>query len=77
MGPQQISHVGVFFKSARSVTLAYNLVGEPQLSGTSSTVTFTQSLSFVINGKQQKTSAQVTMQLKKAGSGTWLIESIR
>jgi hypothetical protein len=77
MGPQQISHLGVFFKSARSVSMAYNLVGEPQTSGTSSAVTFTQSLNFVTNGKQQKTSAQVTMQLKKVGPGIWLIESIR
>jgi hypothetical protein len=77
MGPRQISNLGVFFKTARAVSLAYNLVGEPETNGTSSTVTFTQSLNFVINGKQQKTSAQVTMQLKKAGPGNWLIESIR
>ena len=77
MGPRQISNVGVFFKSARSVTLAYNLVGEPEISDTASTLTFTQSLSFVINGKQQKNSAQVIMQLKKVSSGSWLIESIR
>jgi hypothetical protein len=77
MGQRQISNVGVFFKSARSVSLAYNLVGEPQISGNSSTVTFTQSLNFVINGKQEKNSARVTMQLKKAGPGNWVIESIR
>jgi TolA-binding protein len=77
MGPRQISNLGVFFKTARGVSLAYNLVGEPETDGTSSTVTFTQSLNFIINGKQQKTSAQVTMQLKKAGPGNWLIESIR
>jgi eukaryotic-like serine/threonine-protein kinase len=77
MGPRQISNLGVFFKTARAVSLAYNLVGEPETNGTSSTVTFTQSLNFIINGKQQKTSAQVTMQLKKAAPGNWLIESIR
>jgi serine/threonine-protein kinase len=77
MGPRQISTLGVFFKSARAVTLAYNLVGEPEISGTSSTAKFTQSLNFIINGKQQKTSAQVTMQLKKAGPGNWVIETIR
>jgi len=77
MGPRQISNLGVFFKTARAVSLAYNLVGEPETNGTSSTVTFTQSLNFIINGKQQKTSAQVTIQLKKAGPGNWLIESIR
>jgi hypothetical protein len=77
MGPRQVSNLEVFFKTARAVSLAYNLVGEPETSGTSSTVTFTQSLNFIINGKKQKTSAQVTMQLKKAGPGNWLIESIR
>jgi len=77
MGPRQISNLGVFFKTARSVSLAYNLVGEPQIDGSSSTMTFTQSLNFMINGKPQKNSAQVTMQLKKASPGTWLIESIR
>jgi hypothetical protein len=77
MGPRQVSNLEVFFKTARAVSLAYNLVGEPETNGTSSTVTFTQSLNFIINGKQQKTSAQVSMQLKKAGPGNWLIESIR
>jgi hypothetical protein len=77
MSSQTIQGLADFFKSASSVKLTYIVVDNPQIMGNDATLTFKQEVSFVMNGKFQKTkAAKVSMKLKKNAQGTWAIESI-
>ena len=77
MSSQTIQGLADFFKSASSVKLTYIVVDNPQITGNDATLTFKQEVSFVMNGKFQKTkAAKVNMKLKKNAQGTWAIESI-
>jgi|GEM_PF-2606853 len=77
MSSQTIQGLADFFKSASSVKLTYIVVDNPQIMGNDATLTFKQEVSFVMNGKFQKTkAAKVNMKLKKNAQGIWAIESI-
>jgi eukaryotic-like serine/threonine-protein kinase len=77
MSERQMRGVTEFFSSASSVTLNYELAGEPEIKGDYATVRFTQSLSYVLAGKAQKPgSAKVEIRMKR-GTSNWQIDSIR
>jgi eukaryotic-like serine/threonine-protein kinase len=77
MTERQVRGVMEFFNSARSVTLNYELAGEPEIKGDHATVRFTQSLTYVLAGKAQKPgSAKVEVRMKR-GTSNWQIDSIR
>jgi hypothetical protein len=79
MTGEQMKGVGDFFKHASSVTLSYDLTGQPNIENDHAIVRFNQSLSYILNGKLQRSSAKVVMNLTKLQGvpGNWRIESIR
>jgi hypothetical protein len=67
-----------FFKSARNIYLDYGPAPEPEIRGDQAIVRFSQSLIYDQDKKPVKPPpARLTMYLKREGSGTWVIESIR
>jgi hypothetical protein len=79
MSAQQVKSLGDFFAHASELTLGYRVVGSPTFDADRATVTFEQSLHYVVNGKLGKDSATVTMHLNKARGNpdAWRIDSIR
>jgi hypothetical protein len=63
--PEQVERLSEFFKLGTSVKLACNISGEPEITGDQATVRFTRSLSYVMDGKQEKQTLKVTVKLKK------------
>jgi hypothetical protein len=76
---QQVKSLGDFFAHASQLTLGYRVLGSPTFDADHATVTFEQSLQYVVNGKPGKDSATVTMHLNKSRGNpeAWRIDSIR
>jgi len=78
MTQQQIKTLGVFFDSASTVTLSYNIIGDPEINGDRATVTFMQSIGYTIKGQSEKLKpAKILMKLKKGDQENWHIDSIK
>lgn len=68
MTPEQLDHLTEFFRLGSSINLTCNISGDPEIAGDQATVRFTRSLTYVIDGKQEKQTAKVTMRLKRSTS---------
>ena len=79
MSAQQVKSLGDFFAHASELSLEYQVLGTPSVDAEHATVTFQQSLHYVVNGKPGKDLATVTMRLNKSvgNSAAWRIDSIR
>jgi hypothetical protein len=79
MTPPQIDSLTTFFRLGSSVTLTCSISGEPEIRGDQATVRFTRSLSYVMDGKQEKQTAKVTVKLRRVtlpnSPQTWQIVS--
>ncbi len=72
MSPKQVNGLRDAFRAAGKVTLTYSITKGPEVAGNVAVVSFQQQI--VTNGTAK---AQVTMTLKKDGSNSWRITSIR
>lgn len=81
MSAQQAKGLSTFFQTASSVSLRCELAGEPILTPSSATITFTQQMTYMVDGRTTKMPSQkVTMHLIKStsrGSTSWKIESFQ
>ena len=72
MSPKQVNGLRTAFRDAGKVTLTYAITKGPEVAGNVAVVTFQQQ---IITNAAAK--SQVTMTLKKDGSNSWHITSIR
>jgi len=79
MTPEQVDHISELFKVGSSVKLTCNVLGNPEIAGDEATVRFTRSLSYIMEGKQQRQTAKTSVKLKRVSSPTignnWQISS--
>jgi len=71
-----------FFKTAKSVTFRYNIVGTPEIGAHDATINFTAELTYIVDGRTKTIPAQkATMKLNKytqpTGGESWKIDYIR
>ncbi len=72
MSPKQVSGLRTAFRDAHEVTLNYVITKGPEVAGNVAVVSFQQQI--ITNGAAK---SQVTMTLRKDGSNSWHITSIR
>ena len=72
MSPKQVNVLRDAFRAAGKVTLTYSITKGPDVAGNVAVVSFQQQI--VTNGTAK---AQVTMTLKKDGTNSWRITSVR
>jgi serine/threonine protein kinase/tetratricopeptide (TPR) repeat protein len=78
IGPKSTHQMELLFK-ASSIHLDYDQPTDLAIAGNQASLSFSQTLSYVLEGRKQKSPpARLRMQLtKEEATGTWVIESIR
>jgi hypothetical protein len=77
MPSKKVKDFQVFFRTARSVSLHCNIVGQPEITPATATISFVGELTYTLAGKKNVSSHGSTMRLRRSSDNSWKIEAIQ